>query len=165
MQRISLVGEAAGGLSVLVDDEDFPSLTLRRWRLHRGKGPLYAVSNQGSGVEFMHRLILKVESGMEVDHIDGDGLNNQRSNLRGASRTLNLANQKPQVGRSSRYKGVYWYTSRGLWRAAIKYEGVKHHIGYFADEIDAAAAYDRAAVEQWGEFARPNLSGAPLANI
>jgi hypothetical protein len=106
----------------------------------------------------LHRLIMGFgPSDPRVDHIDGDGLNNRRSNLREATQGQNNANQRPQVGKSSRYKGVSWFKPAKMWRAYIKVGGVISWLGYFHDEKEAAKAYDEAAVEAWGEFARPNF--------
>jgi hypothetical protein len=93
---------------------------------------------------------------MEVDHINGDGLDNRKSNLRLATRAQNGCNLRPQQGKSSRFKGVAWHVC-GKWRAHISPNRTQIALGLFDDEIDAALAYDMAALAQFGEFARPNF--------
>jgi hypothetical protein len=86
----------------------------------------------------------------------GDGLNNQRWNLREATTSQNHANRKKTRG-LSRYKGVYWQKIGEKWSAAVKYQGLKHYLGLFKDEADAATAYNLKAFELFGEFARFNV--------
>lgn len=106
----------------------------------------------------MHRLILGTSVGMEVDHVNGDGRDNRRVNLRLATHSQNMANQrKRRDGISSRYKGV-WYERRRKrpWRAKIKVRGRQVNLGYFETEEEAAYAYNLAALEHFGGFARLN---------
>jgi hypothetical protein len=112
----------------------------------------------------MHILIMGYRF---IDHADGDGLNNQRSNLRPASHALNNANRRAATthgGRpkSSRFKGVAWFKpapgkGRPRWVAKIRIDGRAVSLGYFHDEEAAARAYDAAAVAAWGEYACPNF--------
>lgn len=107
---------------------------------------------------YWHRIVYEafvepLKAGEFIDHIDGDTLNNRLSNLRKCTKSDNSRNQKKTRG-SSKYKGVYLYKS-GIWRATIQLEK-KTHLGYFEDEREAAQAYDRAAEEAFGEFAKTN---------
>ena len=106
----------------------------------------------------MHREILGLVPGdkRQGDHISRECLDNQKSNLRIATKSENGANLKTNHG-SSKYKGVSWDKSRGKWRATIKKYKKQIHIGYFDSGVEAARAYDEAAVEIFGAFARPNL--------
>lgn len=105
----------------------------------------------------MHRLLLAPGDNEDVDHRDGNGLNNKKENLRKCSRSQNLQNQTrlPNPLKSSAYKGVYW--DEDAWRAQIRVNKQKICLGYFTDEQTAALAYNEAANKYFGEFARPNL--------
>ena len=98
-----------------------------------------------------------------VDHADGDPSNNKINNLRLATRQENNRNRRPSRGSSSRYLGVMWRPAKGFWEAAIRFDGKQHFLGYFRDEWEAAQAYNRAASEKFGEFARLNNETAPVS--
>jgi hypothetical protein len=99
-----------------------------------------------------------------VDHVNGDGLDNQRSNLRPATHAQNSANARLQARSTSGFKGVHRGPIRGkAWRAQIHAAGKKHHLGTFDDPEEAARAYDAAAVELFGEFARTNFPPEPTS--
>jgi len=105
----------------------------------------------------MHRLILNAPQGVVIDHINGDGLDNRRSNLRLTDASGNQANRQFKLpGASSRFKGVTWNRSAGKWQAAIKVQGRSLHLGLFETEWDAAQAYDCAAREYFGDLAFVN---------
>jgi hypothetical protein len=109
----------------------------------------------------MHRLIMGLD-GPEVDHEDGNGLNNTRENLRHATHSQNVANRGKCSGFSgapcsSCYKGVSWSKQAKKWKAYIRVAGHSHHLGLFTTELDAALAYDIAAAYYFGPFARLNL--------
>ncbi len=103
-----------------------------------------------------------------VDHKDGNGLNNQRNNLRIATRGQNGSNRRPKGG-SSGYIGVSMLVIRSgkntyqYWRASIQKGGVKEYLGLFKNKVDAAKAYDKRAIELHGEFANPNFK-EPVKN-
>lgn len=105
----------------------------------------------------MHNEILSVAKGRRVDHRDGDGLNNQRCNLRAATNIQNQHNsRKHKNGVTSRFKGVSRAQKRDAWVARITIDGKIKYLGYFKDDCDAARAYDKAAIEHFGEFAKVN---------
>jgi hypothetical protein len=142
----------------LVDDEDFERASASGpWHLHTSRGRSYAVhSVTSTSKRWLHRIIAGAGVGQEVDHLNGDGLDNRRANLRlctHAENGRNRAKQRPPA--SSKYKGVSRYHDR--WRATI---GIGNHklrsLGYFKTEDEAADAYDVAAKELFGEFARVN---------
>ena len=104
----------------------------------------------------MHREIMHAPKGMVVDHIDGNSLNNRRSNLRLCTVSQNHQNRRRTYG-SSKYKGAWWDKRRNKWVAAITFKGKYIYLGFFDNEIDAGKAYDRKAAELFGEFAYLNF--------
>ncbi len=155
--------------SALIDDDDFIRvagyLGYSGWYAYydrKGKN-WYAVTNarhpDGTYTQIrMHRLIMNAEDGQEVDHINHDGLDNRKDNLRIADRGQNSANRRIAVNNSSGYKGVYWQKERGKWRAHIRKDKKNIHLGYFDSVVKAAIAYDEAARELFGEFALLNFA-------
>lgn len=108
----------------------------------------------------MHRMLLGVtDHRVEIDHIDGDGLNNRRANLRTATRAQNARNMMKSRGRS-RFKGVDFHKLTNKWRARIVVNYVERFIGLFGAEEAAARAYDQAARKAFGKFARLNFPEA-----
>jgi hypothetical protein len=104
----------------------------------------------------MHRLILGAPEGVLVDHVDGDGLNNTRANLRLCTSSQNAANIKAVWG-CSRYKGVSPHSASSRWQVILTYMGERIYLGLFDDEEEAARAYDRKALELRGEYAHLNF--------
>lgn len=147
----------------LVDDEDFESLSAYIWHAHKApKSPTYyAARNDGSGFFYMHREIMNAAPGVKVDHKNGNGLDNQKSNLRFCTHHQNMMNRAAHstANKTSRFKGVYRIKSRPGWFAAIKFNRKTVNLGYFKTEEDAARSYDAKARELFGEFARPNFPG------
>lgn len=94
--------------------------------------------------------------GLQIDHIDGDGLNNRRTNLRWATQSQNFANRRPMEG-TSKFKGVSRF--RRKWQVKVKLNRESHWVGLFDDEVEAAKAYDAAAIRLFGEYARLNFPG------
>jgi len=145
------------GKFALVDDSDFEWLSKCKWYAlklkWKSKDAYYATGRpNGRKLELMHRVILRSVGG-SVDHQDGNGLNNQRQNLRPCNQSQNSANR---FTRPDRYKGVRWYQPRKKWRAQIMKDYKQMHIGYFEYSTDAAIAYNEAAKRLFGEFAQLN---------
>lgn len=146
----------------LVDDVD---AGLRRfgWRLSRSQGIDYAgrdyVREDGSNAfEFLHRRVLGLtDSGIIVDHVNGDGLDCRRANLRIASAAENSRNARKHRDNASGFKGVSWDRTRGRWQAQITVRGRRFRLGRFTDPRAAAAAYDAGAREHFGAFAALNF--------
>jgi len=104
----------------------------------------------------MHRQIIHVPEGYVIDHINGNGLDNRKANLRPATVAQNAWNSKKRNPRSG-YKGVCFDKDKGLWRAAIVCNRKRIHLGYFKDKTTAAKAYDKAAKKYHGQFASLNF--------
>jgi len=147
----------------LADESDLPILSKYRWCAHFPGWGWYASTtlwkrNGQTKKTTMHRLLMGFPEGMEIDHINGNGLDNRRQNLRIATRSENGAN-KPKYHRGgySKYKGVTKANSNTRpWAAWIKEGGESIHLGHFLTEEQAALAYNEAALEYFGEFAYLN---------
>lgn len=149
------------GKVALVDDEDYERLNKYSWRVNRSYDTYYARCSVGSRVKnYMQHKILLAPPGTEIDHIDRDGLNNQKANLRLCTHSQNLMNQRHRIGCTSEYKGVCWDRGRRKWKTRIAIDGITINLGRFQSEKEAALAYNDAAVKYFGEFARPNIIGA-----
>jgi hypothetical protein len=142
------------GQYAYVDAADYEWLSQWHWRLHAG----YAVRHEkGNKRIFMHRQIMRAPKGMVVDHFDGNPRNNYRSNLRICTPVENARNRARQDCAGSRFKGISLDRKTGKWVARVHFEGRYAYLGCFGDEVEAARAYDRAAAERFGVFARPNF--------
>lgn len=149
------------GKVAIIDDEDWPLIARYQWYAAKNRGGWYAHAAPPDGDHSkakvkMHNLILGRKG---VDHRDGNGLNNRRSNLRPCTNAQNQQNTGARGG-SSRFKGVSWSSRKGLWLVQFRWNGQYHYVGYFRDEIDAAIAYDTAILPLAGEFARLNIPKA-----
>jgi len=143
-----------------------PRLALDTKNLERVRQHKWRISQDGywiivgTNTHMSHFLMGEPPRGYEWDHADGDPSNNTEANLRLATRQQQQQNRGKGRGKySSRYKGVYWEIQKSRWRAAIYINYERKHLGYFVSEEDAARAYDRAALECFGEFARLNFDG------
>lgn len=146
-----------------VDDEDYEWLMQFKWQASLERGIWYAVSGfsnkeKGSGKLRMHRLILGLTDRYELgDHIDHDGLNNQRNNLRNSNHSTNAMNKRKKTGLE--YKGVCISRIRGhiYYRSFIMINGQSSYLGNFKTAMEAAKTYDKKALELFGEFAKLNF--------
>jgi hypothetical protein len=147
------------GYWTLVDVADYDWLRELKWHVNGRQGEfLYAFHSvsRKSPVK-MHRMILGLTTAdPHVDHINGDGLDNRRCNLRLATRFQNAHNRRRTRTTMSGYKGVHW-KSEGGWAVTIRANGVFQYLGRFRDPVEAARVWDAAAVKLHGEFARLNF--------
>lgn len=153
------------GQHAMVDDEDYDFLIQYRWHAHKkpGEKTFYAkrITPYIEGKRtsyFMHREILKLtDKKIKVDHIDHNGLNCQRSNMRLCSDQENSRNKTKRKKGSSQYHGVFWHKAGKAWTASVAVDGKKVYLGLFKDETDAAIARDEAVKKHYGEFANLNF--------
>ena len=152
------------GLSTFLDDADHERFSGLRWHADGSRGRFYArrtMRSDGTKQHVMlHRLIVDAPQGLVVDHINGDSLDNRRSNLRICTLAENNRNHRGLASNNtSGFRGVNCVPAH--WRAFIKVNGVLKQIGRFDCPIKAAKAYDAAALEYHGEFASLNFPDTP----
>lgn len=159
MKKIQL----SKGCEALVDDEDYEVLNKFKWHAATGHRTMYAkgivTMDKYRVLVTMHRFVMNAyDSDMVVDHIDGNGLNNQRSNLRLATVSQNNANRRKKLVTTSVYKGVHKSISKGrvYWQAICK-KGGKRYVRTCKTEEEAAMVYNQIATELHGEFAKLNI--------
>ena len=149
----------------LVDDEWFSKLSHMRWKLcvtksgHLYAGHSFMIPGRTNGkkkykVLKMHRMIMSSPVGINVDHINGNGLDNRTENLRHATAAQNARNMRKKSNNNP-YKGIHF--KRGKWDAEIRCGDQREWLGSFSDPLDAAKAYDAAAIRLHGEFAKINF--------
>ncbi len=150
------------GQFTLVDDQDFDYLNQWEWSVNKSGGILYANrsfrQNGKKIMLMMHRIILGItDLHILGDHIDRNGLNNQRYNLRIATHSQNSSNKKSYRTGNSKFLGVFWRERYKCFVAAIGKNGKKIHVGHYKTENEAAEAYNKKASELHGEFANLNI--------
>jgi len=142
-----------GGLYAYVDAPDYEWLSQYNWSFCNDYAARYA---KGKPI-YMHREIMNTPENKVVDHIDRNRLNNCRSNLRNCTLPENTRNRTKCIGSSSQYWGVSYGKRSQRYSSGIKFAGKSLWLGYYDDDEEAARAYDRKAVELFGEFARLNF--------
>ncbi len=163
---ISLIPLTRGEYAI-VDTEDYAYLMQWKWCAQPSKTTWYAMrwaphpsGEKGKGATiFMHRVITGATGKWQTDHVNHNGLDNRRCNLRRCSRSENNQNRLPLANCSSPYKGVTWSKDKGEWQAQITLNSKTRYLGHFPVETDAAYAYDEKAKELFGDFAYLNFPG------
>lgn len=158
-----------GGKTVYIDAATVPYFNMFTWRLSKGKYitaslPLFF----GERSIHLHGLVMygvfkHRQTKRQIDHIDGNGLNNTYSNLRFVTSAQNHMNMRSKRG-TSRFKGVYWCKQTNKWKGQLIKDGRKYYLGLFENEIDAASAYDTKAIEMFGEYAALNFRSIGASN-
>jgi len=155
------------GFFTIVDDDDYGELVKYKWYAHCKVRKHYVLCcipiSKKKGIFkrselSMSRYILNIsDPKIVVDHINGNTFDNRRSNLRACTSAENTRNMVKHKDSSSKYKGVHCIKINEKWRSIIRVNKIAISLGYFTNEIEAAKAYDIAAVKYFGEFARPNF--------
>jgi len=144
------------GYKTLIDDEDYEMLNQYKWCFNSGYAVRGVVVNSKTIFKRMHRIIMNPPSDMFIDHINGDGLDNQRKNLRICTHAQNCQNKRITKGLTSKYRGVALKARDKKWQVYVTANGKRKYLGYFETELEAAIIYNIAARKYYGEFARPN---------
>ena len=144
------------GMKSIVDDEDFKKVSQQKWHFHKhpDRDFGYARTDKKGKAIFMHNIIM---NNVNSDHINGNGLDNRRKNLRPSTRSQNMMNRRKFPGCSSKYKGVNWNKHASQWVSRITKDSQTYLLGYFRNEKRAASEYDAAAKLLHGDFARLNF--------
>jgi HNH endonuclease/AP2 domain len=149
--------ELTRGYQAIVDDDDYEDLVKYNWHHHKNGYAMRHERVNGKRVPIrMHRVVISAPDGYDVDHKNGDKLDNRKANLRLATRSQNNYNKGVQSNSSSGFKGVSWSKQRNKWRARIHVDKKEINLGFFEYQIDAAFAYNEAAIKYHGEFAKLN---------
>lgn len=138
---------------IIIDDEDYNKIKKYKWYVYKNNNCFYTISETKPGIR-MHRLIMSAKKGQIVDHINRNGLDNRKCNLRLCSIAENSRNKKKPKTNTSGYKGVSFKKSHNKWQATIKVNKKIKHLGYFDNPKKAYHAYCKAAKKYHGEFAR-----------
>lgn len=145
-----------GNMEAKVDD-DFHLVSIYKWRIRKHRNTTYAVTSINKRNVPLHQLIVGKIDGLVIDHINGDGLDNRRKNLRHITNRQNVCKAQPHSNKKySKFKGVTFDKSRNLWTAKITVNYKTINLGRFNSPNDAARAYNKAAKFHFKEFARVN---------
>jgi hypothetical protein len=150
------------GHFTIVEPRDYYSLRRFKWFVHGNGSNLYAARSAltddlRSRIIYMHRQLMSPPAGLVVDHRNCDSLDNRRANLRVVTQAVNMRNRRKRKNASSHYIGIWFDNKRNKWTAQIRYNGHKLWLGRFDSELDAARAYDVAAIKYFGASVRLNF--------
>ncbi len=143
------------GLSCIVDDEDFDKVSRHTWYCQKSGKNRYAASRTNGKFVYMHKIIMHCNL---IDHINGNGLDNRKCNLRSSNKSLNSVNsQKRDGNNTSKFKGVSFRVDRNRWRSVVTKDKKTYFLGHFFTELDAAKAYNTKVLELFGQNAVLNI--------
>lgn len=147
------------GYVALIDAEDAARVLTFKWAAMPRPRTVYAFRaiRRADGARTTQSLHTFLTGYARTDHLDGDGLNNRRANLREATSNQNMHNRRLNKDNLSGFKGVSWHKRDGFWQAGIRADGRSKNLGYYATAEEAARAYDAAARELHGDFATLNF--------
>lgn len=165
MKEIKLSGKYGIGKVALIDDDMYDRVMCGRfvWYVEKSRNTFYVLTQVPTGYYkqanlYLHSLIMGCPNS-RIDHINGDGLDNRKLNLRPATNRQNCMNKRKREGTTSIYKGVSWDKKSNKWRSQIMIDDKVKCLGWFIPEHEhmAAMAYDLQALEHFGEFAKTNF--------
>lgn len=149
------------GKFAMVDNADYEAVSQFKWHAEKGRHGFYAVRNiiRADGkkrIQYLHQFLMPGVP--QIDHRDGNGLNNQRCNIRPATHQLNGRGfRSKEFGATSQFRGVSWNQKRQKWETQIFVAGKRVFLGYFTDEIESAIARDKATLKYYGPDAQFNF--------
>lgn len=139
----------------IIDDEDYERLNQWKWSFHNGGYGVRTTWPDNKAV-LLHRIVMNCPDNMEVDHINGNKLDNRKENLRVCTARENRLNRKKSKNKTSKYKGVHWNKDNSKWRAKITVNDKSISLGCFITELEAAEAYNKSALTYFGKYAKLN---------
>jgi len=147
----------------ILDQQDYYTFGNFKWSLGGNGKKFYAVRGVKDEIGEikivrLHRQIIEAPDGLLVDHRNGNGLDNRRTNLRIATQSQNMQNRQKRKNSTSRFIGVWFVKNKNRWESRITYQGKRIWLGRFDNEIEAAKTYDAAAKKYHGEFGRLNFT-------
>jgi hypothetical protein len=150
------------GYFTLIDDDDYDAIVQYSWHPGRSGQGVYAHTTIGRQTLSMHRLIMQPGPGLVVDHLNCNGLDNRRENLRVCTQAENVRRRRPH-GKGSKYRGVSRTPGGKPWTAMIRVNNKQKNLGRFLTEEEAARVYDSAAFQAWGPSTYLNFPAEQLA--
>lgn len=150
MKRIKGYSKTHGNKYILVSEQDYDLVYKHRWNIQKFGNTYYAMTKMGGKKVSMHRYILKPEPTLEVDHMNHNGLDNRRENIRVVTKAENMRNRQKTKGNRRRYKGVYFDTRVNKWVAFVNSDNKRKYLGQFKTAREAAIAFNEAALKYYG---------------
>lgn len=162
--------ELTNGMKAIVDDEDYDYLLDYNWRALKNGKTYYAIFGKRVNGKYsntwMHRMIMDAKNREdEINHIDHNGLNNQKNNLRKTTHKKVMWQKNAADSKPTKFKGISFHKPSKKWRARIFVDGKMKYLGYYKNEIEAAKGYDNEQKKHYGEFANLNFKEGEKNNI